>query len=235
MKLFIDGENLRHRLVSVLHQEHLIGDRDDLFSVDIRQLVQNALGEVPESITYYTTRIKQPKFTIPEMLERKITSIQESHRRWIAMLTNQGVAVIKAGNLKVKESNACYHCGRRTMVLQEKGVDVRLASEIVMAAVHDNIQDIVVLSSDADMIPALNIARRGGAHITYVCFEEEQNDALIKVTDRTLTYTRQQIINAFHPGSAKSHQTMFPKLHAPSDKKWQDPEDVSDDKEVGQE
>ncbi len=206
VKLFIDGENLRHRLVSVLHQEQLISDRDDMFQVDIRELVVSALGEAPESIAYYTTRIKQPKFEIPELLIHKITSIQESHRRWIAMLTNQGINVIKAGNLKVKESNACYHCGRRTMVLQEKGVDVRLASEIVMAAVHDNVTDIVVLSSDADMIPALNIARRGGAHITYLCFGEETNDALVKVTDRTVSYTREQIVHAFRGRHNHDHE-----------------------------
>lgn len=197
MKVFIDGENLRHRLVSVLFQEHLIGDRDDMFQVDVRQLVNDALGEAPESISYFTTRIKQPTFEIPEALIRKITAIQESHRRWIAMLTNQGIRVVKAGNLKVKESNACYHCGRRTMVLQEKGVDVRLAAEMVMAAVHDNVKDIVVLSSDADMIPALEIARKAGANITYFCFDEEQNEALVSATDRTITYTREQIKAAF--------------------------------------
>jgi uncharacterized LabA/DUF88 family protein len=208
VKVFIDGENLRHRLVEVLYQERLIHDRDEMFQVDVRKLVHDALPETPESISYYTTRIKQPKFEIPELLVHKITSIQESHRRWIAMLTNQGINVVKAGNLKVHESNACYHCGRRTMVLQEKGVDVRLASEVVMAAVHDNVKDIVVLSSDADMIPALNIARKGGARITYMCFGEETNHALEVSTDRTISYTREQIKDAFmgrleHDGNSK--------------------------------
>lgn len=197
MQLFIDGENLRHRLVDLLFQEKLIHDRDDMFQIDIRQLVSAALGESPERINYYTTRIRQPKFEIPELLQHKITTIQESHRRWIAMLTNQGIRVVKAGNLKVKESNRCYHCGRRTMVLQEKGVDVRLASEIVMAAVHDGEQDIVVLSSDADMIPALEIGRRAGARLTYLTFAEEINEALVKATDRLVTYDRPHAASAF--------------------------------------
>ncbi len=197
MQVFIDGENLRHRLVDVLYQEHLIHDRDDHFQVDIPRLIHSALPDKPESIAYYTTRIKQPKFDIPELLIHKISTVQNSHRRWIAMLTNQGIRVIKAGNLKVKESNACYHCGRRTMVLQEKGVDVRLASEVVMAAVHDGVKDIVVLSSDADMIPALNIARKGGAQITYLTFGEEINHALEVATDRTISYRREQVKAAF--------------------------------------
>ena len=197
MQLFIDGENLRHRLVQVLHQQHLIHDRDDQFSEDIAGLAAQSLGERPEQISYYTTRIHQPKFEIPEQLEHKITEIQESHRRWIAMLTNQGIRVVKAGNLKVHENSPCYHCGRRTMVLQEKGVDVRLASEVIMAAVHDKVPEIVVLSSDADMIPAMEIVRRSGAHITYFCFEEEVNEALVKATDRTVTYDRTHIIDNF--------------------------------------
>ena len=203
MKVFIDGENLRHRLVQVLYQERAIHDRDENFKLDVRQLIHDALPETPESINYYTTRIKQPKFEIPEALEHKIAAIQEAHRRWIAMLTNQSIQVVKAGNLKVHESNACFHCGRRTMVLQEKGVDVRLASEVVMAAVHDNVTDIVVLSSDADMIPALNIARKGGASITYLCFDEERNHALEVATDRTIVYTREQILNNFRGRSTE--------------------------------
>jgi uncharacterized LabA/DUF88 family protein len=212
MQIFIDGENLRHRLVNVLYQEKLIHDRDDMFQVDIRGLVVGALGQTPESISYYTTRIKQPKFEIPELLTNKIKNIQASHRRWIAMLTNQHIRVVKAGNLKVHESNACYHCGRRTMVLQEKGVDVRLAAEVVMAAVHDNVQDIVVMSSDTDMITAFNIARRSGAGITYFGFAEEISQALVKATDSVLTYDRQHIINAFR-GRLENHAVHHEENH----------------------
>lgn len=204
MNLFIDGENLRHRLVDVLYQEHLIHDRDDMFAIDIKKLLEDALGERPDVVSYYTTHIKQPKFEIPEMLEHKIAHIQESHRRWLAMLTNQGIRVVKAGNLRVKESNACYHCGRRAMLLQEKGVDVRLASEVVMAAVHDDVKDIAVLSSDADMIPALEIAKKGGANLIYFCFKEEVNEALMKICSRTVTYDRAHIRAAFRGLSSKS-------------------------------
>src|SRR4051812_828238 len=125
MKVYIDGENMRHRLVSVLMNANRIENSEDYFKSDIRKLITDALGEAPEEISYFTTRIRQPDFEIPERLRDQITSIQESHRRWIAELTNQGVRVVKAGLLKVHENAPCYHCGRRTMILQEKGVDVR--------------------------------------------------------------------------------------------------------------
>jgi uncharacterized LabA/DUF88 family protein len=199
MKVFIDGENMRHRLVEVLLGAGKINDAEDYFKTDIRNLVADALHETPEEISYYTTRIRQPDFEIPERLKDEITSIQESHRRWIAELTNQGVRVVKAGLLKVHANAPCYHCGRRTMVLQEKGVDVRMATEMVMAAVHDVVKTIVVLSSDADMIPALEVVKRAGTKIIYMCFVEEENQALKTICDQMVTYTRQNVLDASSP------------------------------------
>jgi uncharacterized LabA/DUF88 family protein len=205
MKVFIDGENMRHRLVSVLLNAGKIEEAEDYFKADLNKLITDALPEPPEQISYYTTRIRQPDFEIPEKLRDMITSIQESHRRWIAELTNQGVRVVKAGLLKVHENAPCYHCGRRTMVLQEKGVDVRMATEMVLAATRDGAKTIVVLSSDADMIPALEVVRAAGTRSIYMCFEDEVNEALQKATDETVTYTRQHIIDAFRPYQEKVH------------------------------
>jgi uncharacterized LabA/DUF88 family protein len=207
MKVFIDGENMRHRLTEVLEDANIIENSEDHFKVDVRKVVANALGEVPEEISYFTTRIRQPDFDIPERLRDEITSIQESHRRWIAELTNQGVRVVKAGLLKVHNNAPCYHCGRRTMVLQEKGVDVRMATEMVLAAVHDGVKTIVVLSSDADMIPALEVVKRSGTKIIYMCFVEEENEALKTVCDEMVTYTRQNVLDAYSPYKDKEQNS----------------------------
>lgn len=207
MKVYIDGENMRHRLVSVLLNANKIKDSEDYFKADIRKIITDALGGSPEEISYFTTRIRQPKFEIPERLRDQIDGIQESHRRWIAELTNQGVRVVKAGMLKVHENAPCYHCGRRTMILQEKGVDVRMATEMVLAATHDNVNTIVVLSSDADMIPALEVVKRSNTKVIYMCFEEELNEALQAVTDETVTFSRQNIINAYHSYKPREEQT----------------------------
>lgn len=206
MKVYIDGENMRHRLVSVLLNANRIQDSEDYFKSDIRKLITDALGESPEEISYFTTRIRQPKFDIPDKLRHQIDEIQESHRRWIAELTNQGVRVVKAGLLKVHENSPCVHCGRRTMVLQEKGVDVRMATEMVLAAVHDNTDTIVVLSSDADMIPALEVVKRSNTKVIYMCFDEEVNEALKVVTDDMVTFSRQNIIDAYSPFKKERHE-----------------------------
>ncbi len=194
MNVYIDGENLRHRLVSVLLSAGLIADSEDHFHLDIVGLLAGALGEKPEAINYYTTHIKVPEFEIPQRLLEHIEAIQSSSHYWVDELTSQGINVVKAGELKVRESSPCYHCGKKTEVLHEKGVDVRLATDMVLAAVKDKVPHIVVLSSDADMLPALEVVHHAGTKITYLCFAEDLNQAVAAEADDTRTYTRDDVI-----------------------------------------
>lgn len=197
MKVFIDGENFRHRLAGVLVQAGLLSDYDQPFEFDVQALLVLALAETPEQVSYYTSRVKQPHFDVPQEMIDRIDGIRERSRRWIASLSNQGILVIKAGYLKVRESSKCIHCGKKTLILQEKGVDVRLATDFVLAAAVDHIHHIAVLSSDADMIPALESARASGATVTYLCFAEELNAAIASVSSQTLTYSRRNITDVF--------------------------------------
>lgn len=197
MKVFIDGENFRHRLAGVLVQEGLLGDYDQPFEFDIQALLVLALAETPEQVSYYTSRVKQPHFDVPSEMIDRIDGIRERSRRWVASLSNQGITVIKAGYLKVRESSKCIHCGKKTLILQEKGVDVRLATDVVLAAAVDHERHIAVLSSDADMIPALESARASGATVTYLSFAEELNGAIASVSSQTLTYSRRNITDVF--------------------------------------
>lgn len=205
MNVYIDGENFRHRLVGALLGERLIGSSHEAFHFDVAAIMSIVLGHKPEAINYYTSRVQQPKFPIPEEMTRKIDSIHEVNRRWVSDLTNQGINVIKAGYLKVRDSTRCIHCGEKTLILQEKGVDVRLATDMVLAAAQEHITHIVLLSSDADMIPAIDHVRQSGTKVTYLCFEEELNHAVSAVVDETLSYTRQNIIDTYqsnqHPAN----------------------------------
>lgn len=197
MKVYIDGENLRQRLVTTLYHQKRIHDRDDMFKFNVRQLITEALGEKPEEIIYYTTRIRQPEFEIPDSLQHKLDGIMESHRRWIAELTNQGIRVVKGGTLKVHQSRTCYECGNRTMLLHEKGVDVRLAIDIVQAAIARTTNHIVILSSDSDMIPALEVVKRSGVRTTYLYSEYEMNQQVAKICDNMIPYNENQIIESY--------------------------------------
>src|ERR1041385_4301774 len=85
MKILIDGENIRHRLQEVLVQEGCIPPKrdNDYFAFDLGYLLQIALKIDVVRATYYTTRIRAPRFKIPQTLQKRIQEVQEANRRWV--------------------------------------------------------------------------------------------------------------------------------------------------------
>lgn len=197
MRLFIDGENFRHRIVDVLLDEGYLTDSEQPFEFDVRALIAKAMGGPVQEINYYTSQVRQPAFDIPDELHQRIDSIQRVSHQWTESLTRQNIQVVVGGNLKVHDSARCMHCHKKTLVLQEKGVDVRVASDIVLAATIEEMAHIIIGSSDADMIPALEVAKRADTKISYICFDEDLNRAVAAIADETKSFTRQDIIDCY--------------------------------------
>src|SRR6218665_895508 len=99
MQVLIDGENLRHQIAHVLLAKGLITEVNNYFPFNLAGFCKAVIKDENVSVSYYTTKIKQPKYAIPKALENKITFITEANRRWVADLTNQSVRVVKAGYL----------------------------------------------------------------------------------------------------------------------------------------
>lgn len=196
MKLLIDGENFRHQIAGVLLKHKKITNKNDYFDFDFAGFCQEILQTEELEIEYFTTKIKQPKFKIPKSLSNLIKNINVQNRRWIAQLTNQKVKIIKAGYLKVRQSNACIHCGKKTLVLQEKGVDVRVATELVMAA-RTKTPKLALASSDSDIVPAIEVAHKLGAQIIYVCYDQSLNRSVAANAQRTVTFSDKDVIKFF--------------------------------------
>ncbi len=199
MLLIVDGENFRHQIARSLVDRGRIQDMKVYFDFDFAGFCRDIL-DVDNSqslqIIYVTTKIEHPDFQIPQQLEEKINIISASNRRWLDQLTSQGVGVVKAGFLRIKESNACVHCGKRTQYLLEKGVDVRVATEVVLAS-QKQVRNIVLASSDGDMIPALEAARNLGADITYLCYDEELNRSVANSVDKVVTFNDTDVLKYF--------------------------------------
>ena len=187
MKVLIDGENLRHQIAHVLHNKSMLQDWNEYFKFDTVSFLQDVLQLKDLDIMYYTTRVKQPKQKIPLKLKNKIETISASNRKWISDLSNQKIKIVKAGYLSVRESSTCIHCGKRTLNLQEKGVDVRVATDILTAA-HGKEEKIVLVSSDSDLVPALAAGQSLGLKITYVCYSGWLNRSVAAQAYKTLTF-----------------------------------------------
>ena len=56
-------------------------------------------------------------------------------------------------------------------VYHEKGVDVRIATDIVRGALKSEYDSCYVISSDSDILPAIETAISAGKKVMYVAFE----------------------------------------------------------------
>jgi uncharacterized LabA/DUF88 family protein len=91
-----------------------------------------------------------------------------SQQRLFSHLKEQGL-LVKPGFLM--ENGGKYH---------EKGVDVKIAVDLLVGA-YDNLYDVaIVLSSDTDLIPAIKKIRHLGKELEYVGFSHNPSLALQK-------------------------------------------------------
>jgi len=195
VKVLIDGENLRHQLAYILHEHGKLTGKNAYFSFDMQAFLSEALRSDAIEPLYYTTRIKQPREHVPVRLQKQIDAISGANRRWVADLTNGGVRVIKAGYLRVRESSACVHCGKKTLVLQEKGVDVRVATDLVTSSGAD--KQVVLVSSDSDLIPALETAKKSGVYTYYLCYAGWLNRSISSAAHKTITFDDALVLKHF--------------------------------------
>jgi uncharacterized LabA/DUF88 family protein len=66
----------------------------------------------------------------------------------------------------------------------EKGVDVRMASDMVFYAARDFYDIAVVLTEDQDFAPALALVKEMGKHIELAVFPDAQNREMVRVCDK---------------------------------------------------
>jgi uncharacterized LabA/DUF88 family protein len=195
MKVLIDGENFRHQVAAILLQHKKIANKNAYFRFDLNGFLEEVTGEKKNDANYYTTRIRQPHFKIPVKLQKNITTIGGSNRKWIADLTNQGLTIIKAGYLRIRESSACIHCGKKTLVLQEKGVDVRVATDLVLSG--KQFKQIALVSSDSDLAPAIEATKKSGVYVYYVCYSAKLNRSIAALAHKTITFDDSQVLRHF--------------------------------------
>ncbi|HUC20561.1 MAG TPA: NYN domain-containing protein [Candidatus Polarisedimenticolaceae bacterium] len=197
MRVYIDGENVRHTLARILCAEGSIGSRHDMTAFPLRRLIE-ALVEEEAQITYYASRIKLPVGYEPsvEILDRA-NQIKEFARKWVPHLALQDIEYVKAGYLKVKSGQTCPKCWHTHDLLQEKGVDVRIAVDVLDHAHQNPKQTIAIFSSDTDLIPALDRVKKNGTRVVYIAHSEAINRAIDATAHETITFTARKVTQLY--------------------------------------
>ncbi len=75
----------------------------------------------------------------------------------------------------------------------EKGVDVKLAVDIVKGAYENTYDSVLVLSSDTDLIPAIDLAITKGKQVEYIGFSHKPSLGLQKHVTLTRLLTKEDV------------------------------------------
>jgi uncharacterized LabA/DUF88 family protein len=195
---YLDGENLFHRITDVLFQNKLIKNRRDLTKYDFRYFISEIIGaelSPDDDIRYYGTKLKLLKSD--KNLFKRSQDMMIHKRTWGQSLANQKIEFISAGQLKVRDTKPCQKCGYRGEVFQEKGVDVRLAVDLVKDSFTKPKSMAYIVSSDTDLLPAINVAKEQNFKMCYVCMSTDLNWALYKACGQVSTFSDKVIVEAF--------------------------------------
>jgi len=189
MIVYIDGENAVHQLADAAKKLGLIKHRQGLLGIDIVGFLKDLLKADSLTVRYYTTTLRLVR-TDP-ILEKRSREMMEWSEVWANKLAQQGIQIIKAGKLKVRDGEACLKCGHQESIFREKGVDVRLAVDLLVDSEED--KALIIWSSDADLVPAIQVAKRRGARVKNIAHKDFLNWAVAKQCGEWQTYTDKQL------------------------------------------
>lgn len=192
--IYVDGENLLHRVKEVLANEKLIEHKTDITKFDLEWLLTQVISGSSHQVRYYGTRLRLSGINDPALRQRAEQMI-DSQRRLKRCLERQNITFVACGNLRLRGGVSCRKCGHQEVIFQEKGVDVRIAVDMAGEAAKGVTQYLV--SSDSDLLPAVDAAKGKGANVAYVTLASSVNRALVAKTDETRTYTTDQVIEAY--------------------------------------
>lgn len=198
MKVFVDGENFRQNLTKELLEKHLIKSFDTIYKYDVVGLIREALMVDDLEIWYYASEVKKPKgYRVDPEVWAQMKKIERKATRWVPMLKEQGIEYIKAGNLKPRLTKKCRKCGFEEEILQEKGVDVRMALDIFEECLKPECEEIAVFSSDVDLCPVFRKAHQHWTRVRYICFADRLNQAINVICYKTMAISPNMIKKHF--------------------------------------
>lgn len=92
----------------------------------------------------------------------------------------------------------------------EKGVDVRMAADMVFYAARDFYDTAIVVTEDQDFAPAINLVKELGKHVELAIFPDAQNREMIRAADKLVGLD--EIVNAhaahiFPPAQSSEDRT----------------------------
>lgn len=186
--LFIDGENFLHKIRDIL-KKYPEGSKVDIASLDFNKIFKAPLYEY--KITRKIFYVAKLHFH-PETKE-KSEKLLKLQRKLKNTLLNQKFEFLIAGNVRGQKITID---GKTKIIFREKGVDVKIAVDLVAFSADKIIKTAILCSSDSDLQPAVQEARRRGVEVVYLGFGFQPNKGLTYTTNKTVLFRDSEILKA---------------------------------------
>ncbi len=184
--VFIDGNNFYFRLKDLANQ---INSKSPLIDFGFYRFAEKLIRPHDlVGVRYYIGALKRQKNN------SKSEKMYADQQKLLAKLRTQNVAVI-LGQL-IQHPDKSFH---------EKGVDVRLAVEMIRFAREDKYDIAYLISSDTDLVAAIEEVKSFKKKVVYVGVPKGQSFGLTKTADDTLLL-RPDDIKSFLPPRTESHE-----------------------------
>ena len=168
--VIIDGSSFYHGSKRLCPEIHLT-------NFEYRKFVEELIGVKNPRILYCVGEIKR------EVRNKKAESMYAQQQSLFYNLEKQEIEIYKGFMLK---SDGKYH---------EKGVDVKMAVEIVAGALKKEYDRCFLVSSDTDIIPAILEAKKVKKKIVYVGFGGKLSRAMMRNCGGVVKINKKDIRN----------------------------------------
>jgi uncharacterized LabA/DUF88 family protein len=188
--LFIDGENFKKKIVDVLRAN---GRQDiDWTCFNFKALFDTVLEKIHiDEYFFYAAKITKHPLT-----KDKSAQLIARQRSLKLQLERQGFKFVISGRVRGYEEQD-PHTKRSIIVFREKGVDVRIAVDLVSMACDGDVKKTVIASSDSDLQPAINELRNRKIETIYLGFETKPNKGMTYTTSRTILIRDTEILRFY--------------------------------------
>ena len=183
--LFIDGRNFISKIELIFNSNNK--KAVDLSIYNFAGLFNKVLSGIKtdKKIFYISRLIKH------EETKEKSEELIKKQRNLKNNLEKQGFEVIFAGRVRANMGRCPK--GHETLVFREKGVDVRIAVDMITFACDKKLKTAIIASSDSDLQPAIRELAKREVERIYLGFENSPNKGLTFTTNRTILIRNSEV------------------------------------------
>lgn len=168
VRIIIDGSNFYHGCKRVAPGIHLT-------NFSYRDFFEKLTNTKRAEIIYCVGEIIQSK-------DKKSRELYAQQQKLFYSLEKQKIRICKGFMLF---SNGAYH---------EKGVDVRIAIELVRGALGNEYDECYLVSSDSDLLPAVFEVKKAKKRVIYIGFSDKNSQVLLKNCNKVIKITPKQLL-----------------------------------------